>query len=94
MVATILKEDSMNVSLAPELERFLNEQIRSGRYHSADEAISKAIELLKEMEVAGSRLETLLQEAEESGPATEMAAQDWANIEHEGLQRLRSQKSA
>ena len=45
----------MNVSLAPELERFLNEQVRSGRYSSPEEAVSKAVELLKETEEAESR---------------------------------------
>jgi antitoxin ParD1/3/4 len=84
----------MNVSLAPELERFLNEQVRSGRYPSTEEAVSRAVELLKEMEEAESRLETLLQEAEDSGPATEMTAEDWTDIENEGLKRLRSRKSA
>ena len=84
----------MNVSLAPELERFLNEQVRSGRYPSTEEAVSKAVELLKEMEEAENRLETLLQEAEDSGPATEMTAQDWTDIENEVLNRLRSRKSA
>jgi len=84
----------MNVSLAPELERFLNEQVQSGRYSSREEAVSKAVELLKEREEAESRLETLLEEAEDSGPATEMTAQDWADIENEGLKRLRSRKSA
>jgi putative addiction module CopG family antidote len=67
----------MNVSLAPELERFLNEQVRTGRYHSTEEAVGKAVELLKEMEEGESWLETLLREAEDSGPATEMTAQDW-----------------
>ena len=84
----------MNVSLDPELERFLDDQIRSGRYRSTEEAVSKAVELLKEMEEAESRLETLLQEAEDGGPPTEMTAQDWADIENEGLNRLRSRKSA
>ena len=56
--------------------------------------MGKAVELLKETEEAESRLETLLQEAEDSGPTTEMTAQDWADIENEGLKRLRSRKSA
>ncbi len=56
--------------------------------------MGKAVELLKETEEAESRLETLLQEAEDSGPATEMTGQDWADIEKEGLKRLRSCKSA
>ena len=55
--------------------------------------MSKAVELLKETEEAASRLETLLQEAEDSGPASEMTAQDWADIENEGLKKLRSRKS-
>ena len=80
----------MNVSLAPELERFLNEQVRNGRYASPEEAVSRAVELLKETEEAERRLDTLLQEAEDSGPATEMTAQDWADIENEGLKRLKS----
>lgn len=84
----------MNVSLAPELERFLNEQVRSGRYASTEEAVGKAVALLKEAEEAESRLEALLQEAEDSGPATEVTARDWADIENEGLKRLRSGKSA
>jgi antitoxin ParD1/3/4 len=84
----------MNISLAPELERFLIEQVRLGRYLSTEEVIRKAVELLMQMDAAESRLETLLQEAEDSGPATEMTAQDWADIENEGLKRLRSRKSA
>lgn len=83
----------MNVSLAPELERFLHEQVRSGRYSSSEEAVGKAIELLKETQEAENRLETLLEEAEDSGPATEMTAQDWADIENQGLKSLRSRKS-
>jgi antitoxin ParD1/3/4 len=83
----------MNISLAPDLERFLREQIRSGRYHSTEEAIGKAVELLKEMEETESWLETLLQEAEDSGPATEMTTQDWTDIENEGLKRLRSRRA-
>jgi putative addiction module CopG family antidote len=84
----------MNISLTPELERFLNEQVQSGRYSSKEEAVGKAVELRKEMEEAEGRLETLLQEAEGSGPVTEMTAQNWADIENEGLKRLRSGKSA
>ncbi len=84
----------MNVSLSPELERFLNQRIQSGRYRSAEEALNRAVELLRDMEEAEGRLEALLQEAEESGPATEMTPQDWADIENEGLKRVRSLKSA
>jgi len=53
-----------------------------------------AVELVKERESAEDRLETLLRDAEESGPATEMTPEDWADIENDGLKKLLSRKSA
>jgi hypothetical protein len=41
-----------------------------------------------------SRITQLLQEAEDSGDYTEMTAQDWEDIEREGLALLRARKSA
>ena len=41
-----------------------------------------------------NRIELLLQEAEDSGDYTEMTAQDWEDIEREGLALLRARKSA
>jgi hypothetical protein len=41
-----------------------------------------------------SRIAQLLQEAEDSGDYTEMTAQDWEDIEREGLALLRARKSA
>jgi putative addiction module CopG family antidote len=84
----------MNVSLRPELAKFIDDKIQSGQYRSAEEAVNKAVELLKQQEEAENRLEHLLQEAEDSGPTTDMTAKDWAEIENEGLTRLRSQKLA
>jgi hypothetical protein len=40
------------------------------------------------------RIEQLLQEAEDIGDYTEMTAQDWEDIEREGLTLLRARKSA
>jgi hypothetical protein len=40
------------------------------------------------------RLEQLLQEAEDSGDYTEMTAQDWEDIEREGLALLKARRSA
>ena len=41
------------------------------------------------MTTAEGRLETVLQEAEDSGPATEMTAQDWADIEDAPVRQVR-----
>ncbi len=40
----------MNVSLTPELERWVAERVESGRYTSASEVIREALRLLEEQE--------------------------------------------
>jgi antitoxin ParD1/3/4 len=44
-------EFSMNVSLTPELERWVAEKVGSGRYTSASEVIREALRLLEEQEI-------------------------------------------
>ncbi len=40
----------MNVSLTPELEAFVEQAVRSGRYASASEAVREGLRLLEERE--------------------------------------------
>ena len=40
----------MNVSLTPELDRFVTKKVRSGRYKSASEVVREALRLLEEHE--------------------------------------------
>jgi antitoxin ParD1/3/4 len=40
----------MNISLTPELERLVDEKVRSGRYASASEVIREGLRLLEEQE--------------------------------------------
>jgi antitoxin ParD1/3/4 len=42
----------MNVSLTPELEQWVDEKVRTGRYASASEVIREALRLLEEQELA------------------------------------------
>ena len=42
----------MNVSLTRELESWVDERVRSGRYASASEVIREALRLLEEQELA------------------------------------------
>ena len=42
----------MNVSLTPELERFVEAKVESGRYNSASEVIREALRLLEDHERA------------------------------------------
>lgn len=41
---------TMNVSLTPELERFVAEKVASGRYRSASEVVRAALRLLEREE--------------------------------------------
>lgn len=40
----------MKISLSPEVERLIAEQVRSGRYRSADEVVREGLELLQDRE--------------------------------------------
>jgi antitoxin ParD1/3/4 len=40
----------MNVSLSPELERFVEEKVRAGQYQTADDVISSALSILRQQE--------------------------------------------
>jgi Arc/MetJ-type ribon-helix-helix transcriptional regulator len=95
----------MTLTLPPELEHQINDLIVQGGYPDADAVLADAVEsLVRERErlrvelafeatgLSDVQLETLLTEAESSGPYEEMTAQDWADIEREGLElsRLRS----
>ena len=50
MLVTVGQESLMNVSLRPELERFVQERVASGRYRSAGEVLEAALSLLQERE--------------------------------------------
>jgi antitoxin ParD1/3/4 len=53
----------MNVSLTPELEQFIQSQVESGKYTSADEVIAAGIKLLEERErIYKGRFEELKRE--------------------------------
>jgi Arc/MetJ-type ribon-helix-helix transcriptional regulator len=92
----------MTLTLSPELEHRINDLIVEGGYPNADAVLADAVEsLVRERErlqvefafeatgLGDAQLETLLAEAESSGPYGEMTAQDWADIEREGLELLR-----
>lgn len=61
----------MNVSLTPEMEKFVSAKVESGRYNSASEVVREALRLMEERDLAraaqlagfnrelGRRLETL-----------------------------------
>ena len=44
----------MNVSLTPELEKFVSAKVETGRYNSASEVVREALRLLEELDRARS----------------------------------------
>jgi antitoxin ParD1/3/4 len=67
---------SMNVSLTPELEKFVADRVQSGMYHSASEVVREALRLLKDKdllrEVKLNELRHAIQQGKDSGDAQEL----------------------
>ncbi len=84
----------MNVSLTPELEKFVSAKVESGRYNSASEVVREALRLLEEHESAramqlsefnrelGRRLAGL-----DRGEVVDPAAARLARLEQKSAQR-------
>ena len=79
----------MTISLPEPLKQFNEQQVSAGGYASAEEYIGALVEAERER----ARIEELIVEGLESGPATEMTAEDWEDIRQEGLARIRANRS-
>jgi antitoxin ParD1/3/4 len=87
--------DALNVSLTPELERFIREKVDSGRYHSSSEVVREALRLLEEREqlraLCLEELRREIQRGVDSGPAVdgeEVFA--WLRARHESMAASKS----
>jgi antitoxin ParD1/3/4 len=80
----------MNVSLTPELEKFVSDHVRSGRYASASEVIREALRLLEE----GNRLKRLQRDIHlgieqlDRGRSRRFDGRAIARIKKSGIKRL------
>ena len=96
----------MALTLPPELERKINNLVLRGEYSNTEAVLVDAVNaLVREQErrsieslleangMDEGRLNQLLQEAEDSGAYTEMTAQDWEDIEREGLALVNARKA-
>ena len=61
----------MNVSLTPQLEAMIREQVASGRYNNASEVVRDALRRMEAREQKLIRLRGLLQEGLDSGEPIE-----------------------
>jgi|HubBroStandDraft_1064217.scaffolds.fasta_scaffold401138_1 antitoxin ParD1/3/4 len=83
---------SLNVSLPEPLKKYIERQTRQGGYSTPSEYMRDLIRA-DQRQKARDRVEALLLEGLESGPATEMTDDDWADIRNEGLSRMKKRPS-
>jgi antitoxin ParD1/3/4 len=80
----------MNVSLTPELEKFVSAKVESGRYNSASEVVREALRLLEEHDSA--RAAQVAEFNEELG--RRLAALDHGEVVDPAAARARLQRKS
>jgi antitoxin ParD1/3/4 len=80
----------MNVSLTPELEKFVSAKVESGRYNSASEVVREALRLLEEHDSV--RAAQMLEFNEELG--RRLAALDRGEVVDPAAARARLQRTS
>ena len=85
---------TMNISLTPQLEKLVQDRVKSGRYTSASEVIREALRLMDErdrlLEAKFDQLRQDIREGLDSGPA---APWDPEEIKRAGRARRAAAKS-
>jgi antitoxin ParD1/3/4 len=78
---------AMNISLPEDMSSFIEAQMQSEGFASASEYLVRLIRE-EQKRKAKQALEAKFREALESGPATPMTKQDWADLRREALDGL------
>jgi antitoxin ParD1/3/4 len=85
----------MNISLTPELEKFITDRVQSGMYHSASEVVRESLRLLQEeymlKKIKLAELKREIQKGRESGSSKELAIED---VVGQGKKRLASKRTS
>jgi antitoxin ParD1/3/4 len=85
----------MNISLTPELEKFITDRVQSGMCHSASEVVQETLRLLQEehviKEIKLAELKREIQKGRESGLSKEL---DIEEVVSWGKKRLASKRTS
>ena len=84
---------SMNISVPESMKTFIEDEVSSGGYGTASEYVRELVRDAKKQKEE-ERLEKLLLQALESGPASPMTKKDWEAIKQRGLERIQRKKAA
>jgi antitoxin ParD1/3/4 len=79
---------SMNISLPAPLKEWIEQQVATGGYSTASEYVREVLRQ-KQLSQARAKVDKILLEAIDSGPATPLTPQDWKHIRSEGLKRAK-----
>jgi antitoxin ParD1/3/4 len=77
---------TMNISLPDSMRAFIEQKVVQGSYGSASEYIRQLVRE-EQQRAAKERLELLLMEGLESGPAVEMTSEHWEELKRRVWQR-------
>jgi len=83
---------SMNISVPESMKEFIEDEVSSGGYGTASEYVRELVRDAKKQKEE-ERIEKLLLEALESGPASPMTKKDWEAIKQRGLERIQAKKA-
>lgn len=90
-----LRMSTMNISLTPQLEKLVQERVKSGRYTSASEVIREALRMMEEKDrLLGAKLDQLRQDIREGVDSGAGAAWDPNEIKREGRARRAARNPA
>ncbi|MBM3934113.1 MAG: type II toxin-antitoxin system ParD family antitoxin [SAR202 cluster bacterium] len=79
----------MNVSLTPELEKYVRDKVDSGSYITSSEVVREALRLLQERDrIYESRLAELRREIKKGLSSPDAGELDFEAVKREGLKRL------
>jgi antitoxin ParD1/3/4 len=82
-------QSTITISLPEHLKQFLDDQVASGRSASSSDFIRSLLHE-EEKKQARERIEALLQEGIDSGPAAPMTPADWDTLRQRVRDRLKS----
>jgi antitoxin ParD1/3/4 len=82
---------NVTISLSKEQQAFVRAQVKAQGLRSAREYLEQLL-VTEQLKAQHKRVDALLLEGVQSGPATPMTGADWKEIEREGLARLAEEK--
>jgi len=85
--------ETLNVSMPGAMKKYVQERVASGGYGNTSEYVRDLIRA-EQKQRAKAELEALIMEGLNSGPSTEMTAEDWERLRERVRQRAKKSKAS